>query len=340
MRHAFDGIGLSVRIVVRRIDLPFVARLVMVRMPDAIHRGVAQIDVRRGHVDLRAQHARTFRQLAAPHLLEQRQVLLDRTIAIRAVLAGLRQRAAIRARLIGREMADVGLALLDQMHRPFMELIEIAGGEAHRAVHVVPEPAHIPLDRLDVLVFLFFGVGIVEAQIADAAELARHGEIQANRLGMTDVQIAIRLGRKAGANRRCPAATSSAMILRMKWTGFSAFSAALGFISGSRHGRGQEYPMRGTTPTVPVQNWADGGAGVYIRARLVTLPLSSLLRAAVRRCLHQGQEFGSFRSRRQYLPVTAPCHLPFRLQNVLQIEGSSFSKGLFNEQDLCGQSAL
>ena len=110
MRHAFDGIGLSVRKVVRRIDLPFVAGLVMVRMPNAIHRGVTQIDVRRGHVDLRAQHARTFRQFAATHLLEQRQVLFDRTIAIRAVLARLRQRAAIRARLIGREMADVCLS--------------------------------------------------------------------------------------------------------------------------------------------------------------------------------------------------------------------------------------
>ena len=101
MADALDGIRLAVRKVVRRIDLPLVAGLVMVRVPDAIHRRVAQIHVRRGHVDLRAQHAGPFRQLAATHLLEQRQVLFDRTIAIRAVPARLCQRAAIRARLLG-----------------------------------------------------------------------------------------------------------------------------------------------------------------------------------------------------------------------------------------------
>jgi uncharacterized membrane protein YgcG len=48
---------------------------------------------------------------------------------------------------------------------------------------------------------------------------------------------------------------------------------------------------------------------VYIRARLVTLPLSSLLRAALRRCFNQGQQFESFRSRRQ--PVPAVVRLLF-----------------------------
>lgn len=36
------------------------------------------------------------------------------------------------------------------------------------------------------------------------------------------------------------------------------------------------------------------GTSVYIRARLVTLPLSSLLRGAVLGRLHQGPQFESF----------------------------------------------
>src|SRR5262249_44273200 len=49
-------------------------------------------------------------------------------------------------------------------------------------------------------------VGIVEAQIARSAGLLGDAEVQADRLGVADVQIAVRFGRKA---RRHPAAVLS-----------------------------------------------------------------------------------------------------------------------------------
>ena len=42
------------------------------------------------------------------------------------------------------------------------------------------------------------GIGVVEAQVALAAELLRDAEIERDRLGVADMEIAVRLRRKAG----------------------------------------------------------------------------------------------------------------------------------------------
>jgi hypothetical protein len=101
VRDALDGVGLAVREVVHRVDAPLVAGARMLGVEDPVHRRVAQVDVRRGHVDLGAQHARAVGELAGAHPLEQIEVLLDRPVAVRAVLAGLGQRAAMLADLVG-----------------------------------------------------------------------------------------------------------------------------------------------------------------------------------------------------------------------------------------------
>ena len=49
------------------------------------------------------------------------------------------------------------------------------------------------------LVF-FFRIGVVEAQVADAAEVARQPEVHADALGVADVQVAVGLRRKARAD--------------------------------------------------------------------------------------------------------------------------------------------
>ena len=45
MRDAFDGIGNAVRVVVHRVDAPFVAGVVVMGAADAVDDGVAHIDV-------------------------------------------------------------------------------------------------------------------------------------------------------------------------------------------------------------------------------------------------------------------------------------------------------
>ena len=59
------------------------------------------------------------------------------------------------------------------------------------------EPAHVLHDGIDVLGLFLLRIGVVEAQIGLAAELVGQSEIEANRLGVPDVQVAVRLGREA-----------------------------------------------------------------------------------------------------------------------------------------------
>ena len=61
---------------------------------------------------------------------------------------------------------------------------------------------HVLDDGLDVLDVLLGRVGVVHAQVADAAELAGDAEVEADGLGVADVQVAVRLGRKAGVDLR------------------------------------------------------------------------------------------------------------------------------------------
>jgi hypothetical protein len=63
---------------------------------------------------------------------------------------------------------------------------------------VETEPVHVGLDGVDVLLLLFHRVGVVEAQVAAAAELASDAEVETDGLGMADVQVAVGLRREPG----------------------------------------------------------------------------------------------------------------------------------------------
>ena len=99
----------------------------------------------------------------------------------------------------GCQIAHVGFTGLDELHGPFVELIEIIGGVID-ARPLATQPADVFDDRIDVLGFLFRWIRVVEAQIAFAAEFVGQSEIQVNRFGVADVKIAVRLRWKAGVN--------------------------------------------------------------------------------------------------------------------------------------------
>lgn len=60
------------------------------------------------------------------------------------------------------------------------------------------QPANVFLDRLDVFHFLFGRIGIVKTQMTTPAIFNGSAKIQANRLGMANMQIAVGLRWKAG----------------------------------------------------------------------------------------------------------------------------------------------
>ena len=130
---ALDRVRLAVGEVVGRVDAPGVARPRVRRVHDPVQHRIAQVDVRRGHVDPGPQHPRAVRELARAHPREQVEALVDRPVAPRRVAARLRQRAAVLADLVGRQVVDVGEAGPDEVDGPFVELLEVVG----RVVEVV-----------------------------------------------------------------------------------------------------------------------------------------------------------------------------------------------------------
>ena len=165
-----------------------------------------------GHVDLGPQRLGAVGELALAHPLEQVEVLLDRAVAVGAVLARLGQRAAVLADLVAGQVADVRLALLDQLDRPLVHLLEVVGGVEEPVVPVGAEPADVLDDRIDVLLLFLLGVGVVEAQVELAAELRGDAVVQADALGVADVQIAVRLRREP--RRHAPAPFARLQVVR------------------------------------------------------------------------------------------------------------------------------
>ena len=109
----------------------------------------------------------------------------------------LSQGAAVHPHFVLRLVVDIGLARADQVLGPRIELLEIVRRMIEMLAPVKTEPAHIVFDGIDIFLFLLGGIGVVEAQMAAAPELLRYAEVQTNGFGVADVQIAVRLRRKA-----------------------------------------------------------------------------------------------------------------------------------------------
>src|SRR6185312_5438581 len=79
-----------------------------------------------------------------------------------------------------------------------VELLEIIRGVVLAVLPVVAEPAHVVLDRLDVLDVLGDGVGVVEAQVAEPSGCQRgRSEVEDDRFRVADVEVTVGLGREA-----------------------------------------------------------------------------------------------------------------------------------------------
>src|SRR5690606_39999053 len=108
--------------------------------------------------------------------------------------------APVRPQLFGAQVADVRLAPLDQLLGVLVELREVVRGVVEPVTPVEAQPADVLLDGLDEL-FLFGGrVGVVEAEVAQAPVGFGGAEVDPDGLGVTDVQVAVGLGREAGVH--------------------------------------------------------------------------------------------------------------------------------------------
>ena len=182
---------------------------------DAVEDGVAHVEVAAGEVDLRAQGVFALRELAVLHALEQIEVFLDRAVAPRAD-GGTGGVAAVLAELVGRELAHVGQALFDQLDRELIGLLKIVRAVVKAVSPVKAQPVDVLLDRVDKLGVLLGGVGVVHAEVAQAAEVLGRAEVDRQGLAVADVQIAVRLGRETGVHRHALKLTAGPDVLLYK----------------------------------------------------------------------------------------------------------------------------
>ena len=202
VRDAFQRILDRVRVGIHRVYAPLAAGAVMLGFADAVDRRVAQIDVGRGHVYFRAQHHAAVGVFAVAHFGKALQRFCGGAVAPRAGRARLGERAAIFAHVVGGLFIDVGVARGNQVLRRLVHKVKIIAGEKNVLAPVKAQPLHRLNDRIDVFLFLFFRIGVVKAHVARAVIGLREAEIKANRLGVADVQITIRLRRKPRADFR------------------------------------------------------------------------------------------------------------------------------------------
>ena len=194
--HPLDGVREAVGVVVHRVDAPGIGGPMVVGVADPVDGGVPHVDVARSHVDLQAQHVGPVRELSLPHPIEQVEVLFGGSVSMGTFPTGLGEGPPVLPDLLGGEAVHVGLAVLDEPHRELVEPLEVVGREVEVLPPLVPQPPDVVLDRVDELRILLQGVGVVESQMAPAAELACHLEVEADRLGVADVQIPVGLGGK------------------------------------------------------------------------------------------------------------------------------------------------
>ena len=119
-------------------------------------------------------------------------------VAERAVPAGLGQRAARQPDLLLRLVIDIGLARANQVLRPGIKLLEVIRRIVKVLAPIEAKPADVALDRIDILLLLLRRIGVVKAEIATSAEFLGNAEIQADRFGVPEMQIAVRLRREPG----------------------------------------------------------------------------------------------------------------------------------------------
>ena len=177
------------------------------RVQDAVEHGIAQVDVaRRSCRSWRAARAR--RSGNSPARMRRNRSRFSSTPRSRngLLLARLGQRAAGGAHLIRRLVVDIGLAGPDRDARPTRRA---ARNNRTRDRGAMPQskPSQCTSRLIASIYSCSSLVGLVSSKRRwqTSAELLRDPEIEADRFGVADVQVSVRLGRKAGDDRRMAA---------------------------------------------------------------------------------------------------------------------------------------
>ena len=159
MGDALDGVGLAVGPVVHRVDAPLVAGVLMLGVQDAVHHRVAQVDVRRAPCRSWPAGCASRRGTRRPACGGTGRGSPRRSGCDTGCPCRPRSSVPRYSRdLLGRQVADVRLALLDELLGPVRRAARNSRRRSTVAVPVEAEPADVFLDGIDVLLSSLVGL--------------------------------------------------------------------------------------------------------------------------------------------------------------------------------------
>ena len=191
MGDPFDRIRLSVSKIIHGIDAPRVACPVMLCVKNAIDNWISHIQIWRCHIDFCSKHARAILEFSCPHTFKQVQVFFNRTISIRAILARLCQGAAVLSDLICAKVAHVRLTVFYELNSIFMELLKVVRCIKLPILPIESKPPDVLFDRFHIFYLLLAWIGVIKSQVTNAPKLLGKPKIEADRFGVSNMQIAI-----------------------------------------------------------------------------------------------------------------------------------------------------
>ena len=242
MCNAFKRILDRMGKIIHREDAPLRTLTVVIDIANAVNDRITHIKIAARKVDLRAERHFPFRDLTVFHLLEERQVLLDRPVTVRRSCRHT-DITAVSLELLGGQLADIGKPLLDQLHRVLIVFFKIVGAVEETVTPVKAKPVNILHDRFDVFGIFLGRVSIIHPQIAQTAELFSHPEINAQCLAVTDMQISVGFRRETGMDRHAFILSAFCDILRNKRIDEIAAAEISCFLTACFCLRGTHFPQ-------------------------------------------------------------------------------------------------
>ena len=170
----------------------------MMHVCDTVNDRITHIDVRGSHVNAGSQDLLAVRIFSRLHILKHLQILFHGALSAGIVLSRLREGASVLLDLLRGEIGDICLSLFNQFYSRLIHLSEIVRREEKPVLPVSAKPLDVRLDGLYKLDILLCRVGIIKTHIELAVVLLCQSVIQKNALGVSDVQIAVRLRWKPG----------------------------------------------------------------------------------------------------------------------------------------------
>ena len=187
-------------VIVKRIDAPLVALTVMRGVNYAVDSGITHIHIGACHIYLCSEGTASVGELAVSHAAEQIEVLLGSSVSVGALLTCLGKRSSVLAHLLCVKVANVCLAVHNELFCILIALIKVVRAVENATVGSCSQPSQVLIDGLNVLHVLLSRVGIVIAKVELTAVLLSRLIVYEYSLCRADVEISVGLRWETGVD--------------------------------------------------------------------------------------------------------------------------------------------